>query len=70
MTAFPLPGSDWQEDGADEMLVKPMNTSDLVRQLEALLISHEDKKHRHQPAPGPGKGAATARRPIAESGVV
>jgi len=22
-----------------------MNTSDLVRQLEALLISHEDKKH-------------------------
>jgi len=46
LTAFPLPGSDWQEDGADEMLVKPMNTSDLVRQLEALLISHEDKKQR------------------------
>jgi len=45
LTAFPLPDSDWQEDGADEMLVKPMNTSDLVRQLEALLISHEDKKH-------------------------
>jgi DNA-binding response OmpR family regulator len=45
LTAFPLPDSEWQEDGADEMLVKPMNASDLVRQLEALLISHEDKKH-------------------------
>jgi DNA-binding response OmpR family regulator len=45
LTAFPLPDSEWQEDGVDEMLVKPMNTSDLVRQLEALLISHEDKKH-------------------------
>ena len=48
LTAFPLPGSEWQEDGADEMLVKPMNTSDLVRQMEALLITHEDKKHRQQ----------------------
>ncbi len=46
LTAFPLPGYDWQEEGADEMLVKPMNTSELVRQLEALLISHEDKKQR------------------------
>ncbi len=52
LTAFPLPGSDWQEDGADEMLVKPMNTSDLVRQLEALLISHEDKKQRQKPVAG------------------
>ena len=69
LTAFPLPGSDWQEDGADEVLVKPMNASDLVRQLEALLISHEDKKQRHPPTPVPAK-ASTARRPIAESGLV
>jgi len=63
LTAFPLPGSDWQEEGADEMLVKPMNTSDLVRQLEAMLISHEDKKQRQKPvtpviAQTPGKVAA------------
>ncbi len=69
LTAFPLPDSDWQEDGADEMLVKPMNTSDLVRQLEALLISHEDQKQRHQAVPVPRKTAPT-RRPIVESGVV
>src|SRR5271170_3656819 len=69
LTAFPLPSSDWQEDGADEMLVKPMNTSDLVRQLEALLISHEDQKQRHQPMPVHRK-STPARRTVAESGLL
>lgn len=49
LTAFPMPGSEWREEGADEMLVKPMNTQDLLRQIEALLVTHEDKK---QPAQG------------------
>ena len=44
LTAFPLPGSDWEEEGADKMLVKPMNTHDLLTQLEALLAGHEAKK--------------------------
>jgi DNA-binding NtrC family response regulator len=44
LTAYPLLGSDWQDKGANSMLVKPMNTNDLLRQIEALLISHEDKK--------------------------
>ncbi|RRA48430.1 response regulator [Acidipila sp. EB88] len=44
LTAFPLPGSEWEEEGADKMLVKPMNTHDLLTQLEALLASHEAKK--------------------------
>jgi DNA-binding response OmpR family regulator len=46
LTAFPLPGSDWQEEGADQMLVKPMNTQDLLVQIEALLVAHEDKKRK------------------------
>jgi DNA-binding response OmpR family regulator len=46
LTAFPLPGSEWQEQGADEMLVKPMNTQDLLVQIEALLVTHEDNKSR------------------------
>ncbi|HEY0758852.1 MAG TPA: response regulator [Acidisarcina sp.] len=45
LTAFPLPGSEWRDEGADEMLVKPMNTQELLRQIEALLVTHEDKKH-------------------------
>lgn len=48
LTAFPLLGSDWKEEGADSMLVKPMNTNDLLRQIEALLIAHEDKRQARQ----------------------
>ncbi len=46
LTAFPMPGSDWREQGMDQMLVKPMNTSDLLLQLEALLVSHEERKQK------------------------
>jgi hypothetical protein len=41
------------EDSADEMLVNPMNPSDLVRQLEALLISHDDRKRKSGPIASP-----------------
>lgn len=47
LTAFPLPGSEG-EDIADKMLVKPMNTNDLLRQLEALLVTHEDSKRKSE----------------------
>ena len=58
LTAYPLLGSRWKTEGAQSMLVKPMNTDDLLRQIEALLIQHEDQKHRRAPAPatGPGSG--------------
>jgi len=50
LTAFPLLGSDWKEEGADSMLVKPMNTNDLLRQIEALLVAHQDKRQERQGA--------------------
>src|SRR3954469_10557421 len=64
LTAFPLLGSDWKEEGADSMLVKPMNTNDLLRQIEALLVSHEDKRQeRHtQSAAAPKKKLASRAR--------
>lgn len=46
LTAFPLDDEGWRDDGADEMLVKPMNSHALIQQLEALLVSHEDRKKR------------------------
>lgn len=46
LTAYPLLGSKWKTEGAQSMLVKPMNTDDLLRQIEALLIQHEDQKQR------------------------
>src|ERR1700739_3113333 len=33
LTAFPSLGSGWKHEGADSMLVKPMNTEDLLRQI-------------------------------------
>jgi DNA-binding response OmpR family regulator len=44
LTAYPMLGGEWKEEGANSMLVKPMNTTDLLRQIEALLVSHEDAK--------------------------
>src|SRR2546421_1140848 len=60
LTAFPLLGSDWKEEGADSMLVKPMNTNDLLRQIEALLVSHEDK--RQMKSKGVARAAANGGR--------
>jgi DNA-binding response OmpR family regulator len=53
LTAFPMLGSEWKSEGAQSMLVKPMNTEDLLRQIEALLIQHEDHKKRREPARTP-----------------
>lgn len=46
LTAYPIRGSEWRDQGMDQMLVKPMNTSDLLLQLESLLVSHEEKKQK------------------------
>jgi len=48
LTAHPLLGDEWQREGAQTLLVKPVNTPELLRQLEALLITHQDAKVRHQ----------------------
>lgn len=44
LTAYPPPDSNWQDRGAESLLVKPIGTKDLVRQIEALLVNHEDDK--------------------------
>lgn len=46
LTAYPPKDEEWPTEGADKLLVKPMNTQDLLRQIEALLVSHEDQKRR------------------------
>jgi DNA-binding response OmpR family regulator len=47
LTAYPSLGGEWKSEGAQSLLVKPMNTDDLLRQIEALLIAHADAKQ-HQ----------------------
>jgi len=41
-TAYPPANGDWH--GAQTLLVKPVGTEDMLRQIEALLIRHEDEK--------------------------
>jgi DNA-binding response OmpR family regulator len=69
LTAFPVPGSEWRDEGMDEMLVKPMNIMSLLRQIEALLVTHEDKKQKAltQKISSPAKttGRTVARKPAA-----
>ncbi len=63
LTAFPTLGTDWKSQGAQSMLVKPVGTEDLLRQIEALLIQHEDGKHR-TPEPRAKATGTTGIRPL------
>jgi DNA-binding response OmpR family regulator len=62
LTAFPIPGEELESAGADQMLVKPMNTNDLLLQIEALLVTHEDKKQKAKQSVQPDYVAASASR--------
>lgn len=44
LTAYPSLGTEWRSHGAQSLLVKPVNTHDLLRQIEALLVTHQDQK--------------------------
>ncbi len=54
LTAYPSLGNDWQARGAHSLLVKPVNTPDLLRQLEALLVTHADAKAQNHKVPEAG----------------
>ena len=67
LTAYPMLGSDWRDQGANSMLVKPMNTDDLLRQIEVLLIQHEDVKQktlRKRAAAGKNGGKGDLREAV------
>ena len=62
LTAFPLADDDWQEMGADKMLVKPMQTVVLLRQIEKLLETHSAKLARLATAAGAGAKKVAVKR--------
>jgi CheY-like chemotaxis protein len=45
-----LDGNDRTGENPDSVLIKPLGTADLLRQLEALLVSHADKQLRQRNA--------------------
>ena len=57
LTAFPVADDDWQDMGADKMLVKPMQTRALIQSIEKLLDSHQAKLKKMEAA-GPEAGLA------------
>ena len=56
LTAYPSLGNEWQIEGAHSLLVKPVNTEELLRQLESLLITHQDHKAGAQAQQDPKSG--------------
>jgi DNA-binding response OmpR family regulator len=79
LTAFPVAEEDWQEMGADQLLVKPMHTRILLQQIEDLIDSHEKKMAKLNPppvavtSPVPAKKSAakkaSAKKVVAKKGV-
>jgi DNA-binding response OmpR family regulator len=75
LTAFPVAEEDWQEMGADELLVKPMHTRILIQQIEELIASHERKLAQlgisttPQAPPTPAKKAAPKKAAVKKTPV-
>lgn len=65
LTAFPTLGSEWENRGAEKLLVKPVGTEELLRQIEVILIRHEDvkqqKARRNAKVAASGRGNGKAR---------
>lgn len=63
LTAFP--DDDWADMGADKMLVKPMQTAVLIRQIEKLLETHAAKLARLSNAAAPSASTKSATKKAA-----
>jgi DNA-binding response OmpR family regulator len=63
LTAFPVAEEDWQEMGADQLLVKPMHTRILLQQIEDLIASHEHKLAQLGLLSAPANSAAAKKAP-------
>lgn len=67
LTAYPSLGSEWKNKGAHSLLVKPVNTDELLRQLEHLMSTHQAhkaKNAKHAPLPGAEKAAKAEKKAI------
>ena len=60
LTAYPPRNLDWQSNGVQSLLVKPIGTQDLLRQIEALLIRQQDEKILRE------RSRATSTEPLSE----
>jgi len=56
LTAYPTPREEWKSRGVQQLLVKPVNTTDLLRQIEVLLVTHQDQKVQSHAMPPKSNG--------------
>ncbi len=66
LTAYPMTDEDWQDGAPDKMLVKPMQTAMLLRQLEKLLENHSAKLARLSSAAAPTAEKAAVKKTAAK----
>lgn len=52
LTAYPAVGEDWLKQGAQSLLVKPVNTQELLQQIEKVLTAHQGHKLKANAVPG------------------
>jgi DNA-binding NtrC family response regulator len=60
LTAYPPNGERWSNDHSESLLVKPLGTSDLLRQVEALLVQRADQQERRRRSPSAQEDARKA----------
>ena len=61
LTAYPPTGEHWGNEHSESLLIKPLGTNDLLRQVEALLVRHEDARRARQGVAA-ARPQATARK--------
>jgi DNA-binding response OmpR family regulator len=66
LTAFPVAEEDWQEMGADQLLVKPVHTRILLQQIEDLIAGHERKLAQLGVTPAPTNPPLPAKKAAAK----
>jgi DNA-binding response OmpR family regulator len=60
LTAYPSLGNEWQSKGAQSLLVKPVNTQELLRQIDSLMTTHQSHKQHNAPQRAVLKKVATS----------
>lgn len=70
LTAYPLAEEDWQDMGADRMLVKPMHTRLLLEQIDRLMKSHETKRAKGSTLSADATSSGTTKKSAAKSGAM
>jgi len=61
LTAYPPSGDHWQKEHSESLLIKPLGTKELLRQVEALLVRHEDARQARQRIAVAGAQAPTRK---------